>query len=214
MAGKLTQRVPPPGKPGATPSLVGETPEPPVHICYHAPVLFRLLINFALLSFVVGCGGASATGPLNVRLGTERQTAVAELERRDYCRPAGPSLEVENYARCDSPGLQLGESWVVARYNENGELDQLTRYERQPDERRATERWEALVAGGRQAFGRESKQARARLSELAEPPNGTVAWVAWFSADATTITALYLVRPSAQSEPNVVEVVRWAITSE
>jgi hypothetical protein len=171
-------------------------------------------LNFMVLSLLVGCGGTTSSGPLAVSLGTPRNQAIEALHRSDYCRPEGPPQEIENYARCDSPGLQLGESWVVARYNSDGALDRLTRYERQPDERRATERWEALLKAARDKFGVESKDARTRLAEVSEPPDGTVAWVAWFSRDASTINALYLVRPSTEQDPNVVEEVRWAVTTE
>lgn len=163
---------------------------------------------------LIGCSAATANGPLTVALGTPRDKTVSSLKGSDYCRREGPPQVIENYPRCDSPGFQLGESWVVARYNKNGRLDRLTRYERQPDEKHATDRWGALVKAARREFGEESKEARIRLAEISEPPDGAVAWVAWFSPDASAITALYLVRPPTSSDPNVVEEVRWAVTSE
>jgi hypothetical protein len=169
---------------------------------------------FALFGTQHGCGGGSPVRPLDVSLGSSRDDAVAALRHHDYCRAHGPKQQIENYPRCDSVGMDLAESWVVAHYDRDGKLERVTRYERQPSDNTAAERWEKLVASARERLGAESADARKRLGEVAEPPDGTVAWAAWFTQDAAAIKALYLVRSTTERSPNVVEEIRWALSAE
>jgi hypothetical protein len=176
-------------------------------------VVHRVFCWIALIGVGAGCG-SNLSRPLEVRLGSPRDEVVAALRANDYCRSPGARGEIENYAPCEAAGLDLAESWVVARYDRDGKLDRVTRYERQPDDAAAAQRWEGLVTRARHRLGAESPEARRRLAELTEPPDGTVAWAAWFSGDATAIEALYPVRPGSERSPNVVEDILWAVAQD
>src|SRR6185295_1980450 len=102
-------------------------------------------MRIAGLVILVGCGGAAAEAPLTVPLGLPRAQADIELENHKYCHKVeGPRPDVETYPRCDRPGAEWGESWVVATYDAN-KLVGLKRYERFTDPARATERWNQLI---------------------------------------------------------------------
>ncbi len=167
----------------------------------------------SVLVAATGCA-SGARKALDVPLGTSRADAVSVLRAHEFCRPEGRMQAIENYPRCDQVGLELSESWVVARYDREGKLERLTRYERQRDETAAAERWEALITEGRKTRGAESEDAKKRAGEMGDTPEGAIAWVAWFVQGSAAIDVLYLVRAASPKTPNIVEDVRWVPAPE
>lgn len=161
-----------------------------------------------------GCAGSARHAPLSVAPGSDRAGVVSGLRGHDYCRPEGPERATETFVRCDRPGLAIGESWVVAEYDTDDRLVRMRRLERQPDQKTATERWNHLVEERTRALGPTSPDAKARLSELGETPDGATSWAAWYDEQGRVVIGVYLVRPPAERDPNVVELIRWSASVE
>ena len=99
-----------------------------------------VLTRVTALVFVISCGGAAAEHPLTIPLGIDRTAADAQLQSHKYCHKVdGPRPAVETCPRCDRAGMEWGESWVQATYDEQQKLVELRRYERprRPDRPRS-----------------------------------------------------------------------------
>lgn len=153
---------------------------------------------------VVGCAGSAAEGPLTVKLNIPRDQAVSQLRGHSFCRKQGePPARTETYPRCDRPGTEWGESWVIARY-EKEQLVELKRYERFTDENRAVERWNQLIADrAKQSPGAADVTATLK-GRLLEP--GTKSMKA-FRVDASTVVGVYLLTPTPPEDASVLETV-------
>jgi hypothetical protein len=163
-----------------------------------------MAMRLILLLLLTSCGGITAEHPLTVPLGLTRDQAVAKLEAHKYCPRSGePAARLETYPRCDRPGAEWGESWVVARY-ESDKLIELRRYERYSDDNRAVERWNQLVTE-RAKLDTESPEATTALrAKLLEP--GTRMMKA-FRVDAGTVVGIYLLTPTPPESASVLEAV-------
>ena len=163
------------------------------------------LTRVMALVFVTSCGGTAAEHPLTIPLGIDRTAADAQLQSYKYCHKVdGPRPAVETYPRCDRTGMEWGESWVEATYDEQHKLVELRRYERINDDARATERWNKLIAD-RAKTGQMSDEANAALrAKLLEP--GTRSMKA-FRIDNDTVVGIYLLTPRPPTEANILEAV-------
>jgi hypothetical protein len=156
------------------------------------------------LVLLVGCGGLAAEAPLTISLGLPRDQATAELAKHKYChKTVGLPTKLETYPRCDRPGVEWGESWVTARF-ENERLVELRRYERFNDDGRATERWNQLITDRDKVTPSSDEAAGALRAKLLEP--GTRA-VKAFRVDADTLVGIYLLTPSPPEEASILETV-------
>jgi hypothetical protein len=160
--------------------------------------------GLVLLSITLGCGGVGTDHPLTIPLGLQRAQADAQLRTHRYCIEIdGARADVETYPRCDRPGTDWGESWVVAKY-ESDRLVELRRYERFSDDTRANERWNALVAARQRATPASPEAAQALRKKLLEPGTRTVQA---FRIDADTIVGIYLLSPTPPDEASILEAV-------
>lgn len=162
----------------------------------------------SLLGIVVtlaACGGVSADAPLRTKLGIPRDQALAELRAQKFCfREDGPAQRVETYPRCERAGVEWGEGWVTATY-EDGKLAELRRYERFSDDARAVERWNQLV-GDRMKASPDAPDAGDALRRRGPLEPGTRS-VKAFQLDATTVVAIYLLTPSPPENASILEAI-------
>ncbi len=158
---------------------------------------------FAVL--VSGCGGVSAEAPLTVKLGANRAQTTAVLKSHKFCHKedGGPKPNPETYPRCDRPGAEWGESWVIARFDQD-RLTELKRYERFSDEGRAVERWNQLV-GDRLKLHPDAPDAQGELQGRSLEP-GTKSMKAW-RLDAQTVVGVYLLNPTPPENASVLEAI-------
>ncbi len=156
---------------------------------------------------VVGCGGASAEGPLTVPVGEARPALVADLKHHAYC--AGPDgtdarTHEEMFPRCDQPGVEYGQSWVLATYDEGGEVVKLERWEKYADPDRLQDRFNDLVAM-HSKLGPPSDVAKAQMTSNGTLPPGTRTWVAF--QEGASLVGVYLIAPQPPGYVNLLEVV-------
>lgn len=164
-----------------------------------------ILLSAVVAAGVVGCGGASADRPLTIPVGLTRDALIGELRSIEYCE--GDALASERVARevfekCDVPGVEHGQSWVVAHY-QDGRVARLQRFERFADPARAQDRFNLLIEKRTAANGPPDDGARATLAAR-ELPSGTRTWVA-FRAGATTVAAVYLLDPQPPENASILE---------
>ena len=165
--------------------------------------LFALLV-ISPLAVLGGCGGVTAESPLTVSLGIPRDQAQIALEHHRYCRKQdGPPQKTETFVRCDRPGLEWGESWVVARY-EGDTLVELKRYERFSDDGRAVERWNQLVEARAKVTPGSPDADHALRDKLLEPGTRTVKA---FRVDAGTLAGVYLLTPTPPEDASILEAI-------
>lgn len=156
-----------------------------------------------VVAVLLAACGAAADGPLTVSLGLPRDQVADELRRHEFCRRAEPPADSELFPRCDHPGLDWGEAWVVADYN-GGRLVRLQRWERYGDDARAVERWNQLVAQRTRLSGPASDEARRQMLSRADLPPGTRTWTA-FRAGDYTLVGVYLLTPSPPENAAILE---------
>lgn len=165
--------------------------------------LLALLVTSPLAG-LGGCGGVTAESPLTVSLGIPRDQAQIALERHRYCREQdGPPQKTETFLRCDRPGLEWGESWVVASYD-GDTLVELKRYERFSDDGRAVERWNQLVEARTKVTPGSPNADRALRDKLLEPGTRTVKA---FRIDAGTLAGIYLLTPTPPEDASILEAI-------
>ena len=149
-----------------------------------------------------GCGHA-AQGPLDVPLGLPRAEVGGELRPYDYCPAAEPAQgAVETFPRCDNPGRDYSDSWVVVEYDAD-RVTRVQRFERWDDDARATERWEQLVTARTKKVA-PSDDARALVTAHHDLPQGTRSWQA-FKTGTYTVVAIYLLTPRPPENASVLE---------
>jgi hypothetical protein len=141
-----------------------------------------------------------------VPLGIDRTALVHQLRGHAYCQgadPAAPGDETEMFPRCDQPGVEYGQSWVVATYDGGGRVVKLQRWEKFVDAARGLDRFNELVAGRTRADGPSSAEARSLISAEQSLPAGTRSWVAFREPDS--LIGVYLLDPHPPGYANVLE---------
>lgn len=162
--------------------------------------------SFVALAALLGCAGATADAPLRVKLGIPRDQAISELRAAKFCfTPDGPAQKVETFKRCDTPGSDHHESWVVARYDQL-QLVELRRYERFNDDTRALERFNQLVAARAELSPEAGDAGKAALRKDGALEPGTKMMKA-FQTDADTIVGVYLLTPMPPEQASILEAV-------
>ena len=168
---------------------------------------YRYVFATLISMLLVGCGaGTDLRFPAS--LGKSRDVTEASLEQRKYCRHEPRRMQSQSYVRCKTKGFSLGESWLVVDYNDSQDVVRVRRMEHYATHEEATKRWNALVAERSEELGAESQEGRDIMAQLGEAPAGSVAWKVWRRGDAGNLSAIYLVKPDAADDPNVVEVLR------
>jgi hypothetical protein len=159
-----------------------------------------------VLAALAGCAGATADAPLRVKLGISRDQAIHDLRAAKFCfTPDGPAQPVETFQRCDSPGSDWAEAWVVARYDQLT-LVELRRYERFNDDARALERFNQLVAARAELSPDAGEAGKVALTKDGALEPGTK-MVKAFRADADTIVGVYLLTPQPPDHADILEAV-------
>jgi hypothetical protein len=162
--------------------------------------------SLGLLCLLAACGGASVQAPLNVAIGTTRAELVAQL-RGAYCQGPEEPTEgalTETFPRCDAPGAEYAQSWVVAYFDDSGRVMKLQRWEKYGEADRALERFNELVEKRSQAAGPPSDAAKKQIGSQEELPMGTRTWVA-FPRGETALVGVYLLDPRPPEYANVLE---------
>lgn len=155
---------------------------------------------------VAGCGGASAEGPLTVAVGTDRARLVADLRHHAYCvgkDGADPKTHQEMFPRCDQPGVEFGQSWVVAVYDDGGEVMKVQRWEKYTDPEKKQDRFNDLVAKRSAADGTPTDNAKALILGEQQLPPGTKTWVAF--QEGASLVGVYLLDPVPPAYADVLE---------
>jgi len=159
-----------------------------------------------VLAALAGCAGATADAPLRVKLGISRDQAIHDLRAAKFCfTPDGPAQPVETFKRCDAPGSDWAEAWVVARYDQLT-LVELRRYERFNDGARALERFNQLVAARAELSPDAGDAGKIALEKDGALEPGTK-MVKAFQADADTIVGVYLLTPQPPDQADILEAV-------
>lgn len=140
--------------------------------------------------------------------GQDRSLAESELRKQHYCRGNEATRKEQLYRRCDVKGYETGESWVVVDFNRRGTVVQVRRLERFANHAEAVKRWNVLFEVRESELGEPAKEARTKLAELGDPPEGAVSWYVWYSPKRKHLIGLYLVKPSDPNDPQIVELVR------
>jgi hypothetical protein len=161
-----------------------------------------------LLGVLAGCGGASAEGPLTVPIGLSRDQTAGELRRHDYCAGkdfVSPKAISETFPRCDTPGHEFSQSWVVTHFEQaGGRVVKIQRWERYEDEERALERFNQLVEKRSAASGPPTDETKSLLQAEQDLPPGTRAWVAFPGGDHALV-GVYLLTPTPPENARVLE---------
>ncbi|MGE3457601.1 MAG: hypothetical protein AB7O24_20975 [Kofleriaceae bacterium] len=152
----------------------------------------------------MGCGGAAADAPLTVKLGVGRDQAESALRANQYCREPAPPTKLESYPRCERTGSEWSDSWVTARY-EGDQLVEVRRWERFPDDSRAVERWNQLIAD-RMKLDPDAPDAVSELRRAGPLQAGTRS-VKAFRIDDATVVGIYLLTPSPPEDASVLEAI-------
>lgn len=161
-------------------------------------------MRFVALLVVLGCGGTTAESPLTISLGISRADAKLALEHHKFCRKQdGPPLKNETFIRCDRPGPEWGEAWVVARY-EGDTLVELKRYERFSEDGPAVERWNQLIEARAKVTPESPEATEVLKNRLLEPGTRIVKA---FRVDAKTVAGIYLLTPTPPEEASVLEAI-------
>ena len=156
-----------------------------------------------ILGVLLAACAHTAEGPLDVPLGLPRDQLVGELHRYDYCAKADqPDSDQETFPRCDNPGIDWRDSWVVVQYD-GGRAVGLERYERWDDDNRAVERWNQLI-NARGKTTPPTDAARAAVSARHDLPSGTRSWQA-FQTGQYTVVAVYLLTPHPPENASILE---------
>jgi hypothetical protein len=159
----------------------------------------------AFLGFLAACGGASAEGPLDITIGTTRDTLVHQLRGHAYCQNGERDEKdpTEMFPQCSAPGAEYGQTWVIATYDEGGRAVKVERFEKYTETARAEERFNDLVAARSKSLGDPSDGAKQQLQAQESLPDGTRSWVA-FSSEGQLV-AVYLLDPRPPGYANVLE---------
>jgi hypothetical protein len=167
----------------------------------------KLPVRMGLLGLLAACGGPSAEAPLTVNLGITHEAAEHDLHAHQFCRVQGQvDSNHEMYPRCDRTAAELGEAWVNATF-EGDKLIELRRWERYPDDEKAVERWNEMLAA-RAKISSPSDEALQHLRDRGLLPAGTRSVKAFRGADGIVI-GVYLITPSPPENANVLEQISY-----
>lgn len=161
---------------------------------------------FLWVGLLAACGGASAEGPLTVPIGTTRDQLAGDLRRHQYCvgkEFVPPEAVSETFPRCDTPGVEQSQSWVVAHF-EHGRAVKIQRWERFAEADRGLARFNELVEKRATAAGPPSEDAKALIGAQQPLPAGTKTWAA-FRAGDDALVGIYLLDPTAPQNAQVLE---------
>jgi hypothetical protein len=161
---------------------------------------------------LAACGGPAAEAPLTMQLGLSHDATEQQLRAHQFCLETSSSAVTSTqakqvYPRCERAASEHGDAWVVARY-EGDKLVELRRYERYPDDNRAVERWNELIAE-RMKKSQPSEAALQKMKNRGELPAGTRS-VKAFDGEPGTVVGVYLLTPSPPDQANVLEQVTYA----
>lgn len=160
-----------------------------------------------LLGLLAACGGPTAEAPLTVQLGITHDAAERDLQAHQFCREQGQINSThELFPRCDRTAAELGEAWVNATF-EGDKLVELRRWERYPDDNRAVERWNEMLAA-RAKVSTPSDEALQHLRDRGLLPAGTRS-VKAFRDRGGVVIGVYLLTPSPPENANVLEQVSY-----
>jgi hypothetical protein len=162
----------------------------------------------------VACGGPVAESPLTMQLGLSHDATEKELRAHQFCLETSTSTvkstqQKQVYPRCARAASELGDAWVVAIYD-GDKLVELRRYERYPDDNRAVERWNELIAA-RMKKAPASDQALQQIKNKGLLQPGTRS-VKAFDGEPGTVVGVYLLTPSPPDQANVLEQVTYGTT--
>lgn len=155
------------------------------------------------LLVMLGCGGAAAEAPLTVALGTDRDGLGGALRRHEYCLDDTPPTGAETtelIEKCDVPGAEHGQSWVIAAYGPDGRVVRVQRWERYPEDARTLARFNQLI----EKRGGPDDAAKAALAAQQELPAGTKTWVA-FAQGPDALVGVYLLEPRPPQYATILE---------
>jgi hypothetical protein len=159
------------------------------------------------LGLLAACGGASAEGPLTVPIGLSRDQTARELRHHQYCtgkEHVPPEATAETFPRCDAPGHEFSQSWVVAHFDGSGRVFKVQRWERYEEEDRGLERFNQLIEKRAAVAGPPTDDAKSLLSAQQELPAGTKTWVA-FKNGESSLVGVYLLTPRPPEYASVLE---------
>jgi hypothetical protein len=164
-----------------------------------------------LVILVAACGGPSAERPLTVSLGQTHDATETALRKHQFCLKLGSgdvkhTQQKQTYPRCDRPAAELGDAWVIARY-QGDKLIELRRFERYTDDAQAVKRWNDLV-GERMKLSPASDEALQQIKTKGEIEAGTRTVKAFKNADGTVV-GVYLLNPSPPDNANVLEKITY-----
>jgi hypothetical protein len=160
-----------------------------------------------LVALAAACGGPTAEAPLTVPLGLTHKATEQALHTHQFCRERGQvDTNHELFPRCDRTAAELGDAWVTAAFD-GDRLVELRRWERYPDDARAVERWNELLAA-RMKVSQPSDEALRHLRERGLLPAGTRS-VKAFREDAGVVIGVYLLQPSPPEQANVLEQISY-----
>jgi len=160
-----------------------------------------------LLALLAACGGPTAEAPLTVQLGITHDAAEHDLQAHQFCREQGQiNSNHELFPRCDRTAAELGEAWVNATFD-GDKLVELRRWERYPDDNRAVERWNEMLAA-RTKISTPSDEALQHLRDRGLLPAGTRSVKAFRDPNGVVI-GVYLLTPSPPENANVLEQVSY-----
>lgn len=164
-----------------------------------------------LVFLVAGCGGPAAESPLTMRLGTTHDATETALKQHQFCLESSSSVikqtqQKQTYPRCKRAAAELGDSWVVARYD-GDKLVELRRFERYGEDDHAVQRWNELVAA-RMKIAQPSDAALQQIKDRGQLEPGTRTVKAFPGEDGTVI-GVYLLTPSPPDNANVLEKITY-----
>lgn len=167
--------------------------------------------SIPLVFVVAACGGAVAESPLTVQLGLNHDQTEKALRDHQFCLETSTSTvkhtqQKQVYPRCARAAAEHGDAWVVALYD-GDRLIELRRYERYPDDNRAVERWNELIAARvKKAPASEDALRQIKDKGLLQPGTRSVQA---FHGEPGTVIGVYLLNPSPPDQANVLEQVTF-----
>lgn len=144
---------------------------------------------------------------MTIPVGMNRDQLVPELREHAYCASAAapdPHTREETFPRCDQPGVEYSQSWVVAAYDESGHVIRLDRWEKYSDPDKLQDRFNDLIDKRTKLAGPPTDNAKALVLAQRQLPPGTKTWVAFESGDYALV-GIYLLDPKPPAYASLLE---------